>query len=211
MNDILLNILVLVVLTLLGGLAFLLLRRRNTQREGKLIQLAAEKGWKYEAVREPLQWGFRLTSTRWTLEALSISSGGDPSPGSSNISIHTTWQAAAPGSTLLLGERRSTANLGESGERLTRAVLQFALGSDAEGLGEVIAGSDAFRRQYMLWAQDPQSFRLSPAIESILLNWKGAKPLIKRTSSGLTVELRSVHLKEPAAILALVQLGELLL
>lgn len=211
MNDIFLNIIVLVVLTLLGGLGFLLLRRRNSQREEKIIQLAAEKGWKYETVREPLLWGYRLIAPRWILEALSRSSGGDPSPGSSNVSMHTTWQATAPGGTLLLGERSSTADLGETGERLTRAVLQLALGGDADGLHEVHTGSEAFRRQYMLWAQDPDSFRASPAIESILLNWKGSKPLIKRTSSTLTVELRQVHLKDPASILALVQLGELFL
>jgi hypothetical protein len=211
MNDIFLNLLVLVSLTLLAGLVFFIVRRSQKAGEKKILELAAEKGWKYESVREPLLWGFRLVATHWALESISRSSGQATSPGSSNITMQTVWHANAPGNTLLIGERTSQVDLGELGERLTRQVLQLALGGDADGLVEVRAGSEAFRRQYMLWARDPEGFRVSPALESALLNWKGVKPLIKRTSKGLTIEVRGVRLKTADRILDLVQLAEILL
>ncbi len=211
MDDITLNLIVLAVLAILGGLVFFLVRRKQAQNEQELIQLATERGWKYETIREPLAWGLKLTSPRWTLEALSRSSGQEAGPGSSDVSMLTTWHAPAPGSTFLIGARTSTANLGGMGEMLTRQVLQLALGADASGLSEIRAGSAAFQQKYMLWAQNPAEIRLSPALESALLNWKGPQPLIKRTSAGLTIELRGVRLSKPAEIRALAQLGEILL
>jgi LPXTG-motif cell wall-anchored protein len=211
MDDITLNLLVLAILALLGGLVFFLVRRRQAQNEQELIQLAAEKGWKYESIREPLAWGLKLTSPRWTLEALSRSSGQEAGPGSSDVSMLTTWHADASGSTFLIGARTSQANLGGLGEMLTGQVLQLALGADAAGLTEIRAGSTAFQARYMLWAQNPNEVRLTPALETALLSWKGSGPLVKRTSEGLSIELRGVRLRKPAEIRSLAELGELLL
>jgi hypothetical protein len=211
MSDLTLNLLTLTVFAVLGGLIFFLVRRSGAKNEQEILQMAAEKGWKVEFIREPLAWGLRLTSPRWTLEALSRSSGKEVAPGSSDVNMLTTWHADTPGSTLLIGERQSRANLGEMGDMLTRQVLQLALGADADGLSEIQAGSAVFRQEYRLWAQNPDEVRLFPALESALLNWKGQKPLIKHTSDGLTIELRGVRLAKPAEIRALVQLGELLL
>jgi hypothetical protein len=213
MDDITLNLIVLAVFALIGGSIFLLVRRRQAENEQNIIQVAAERGWKYESLREPLAWGLRLSSPRWTLEALSRSSGQEVASGSSDVAMSTTWQAHAPGSTLLIGERTSQANLGGFGDMMVRQVLQLALGADAADLTEIQAGSETFRKKYMLWAQDPVEAEklLTPALESALLAWKGEKPLIKRTSEGLTIELRGARLQKTDEILALVQLGELLL
>ncbi len=214
MDDITLNLIVIAVFAIIGGLIFFLVRRKQAENEQKIIQMAAEHGWTYESLREPLAWGLRLSSPRWALEALSRSSGKETGSGSSDITMSTIWQADAPGSTLLIGERTSQANLGGFGEMMVRQVLQLALGADAAGLIEVQAGGEAFRQKYMLWTQETAEtgqLLLTPAIVSLLLAWKGEKPLIKRTSEGLTIELRGVRYQKVDEINALVQLGEALL
>lgn len=211
MSDLTLNLLVLAVFALLGGLVFFLVRRRQAAREAELRQMAAEKGWQYESFREPLAWGLRLTSPRWTLETISRSSGRESGPGSSDIAMSTTWRAESPGSTFLIGPRASPVNLGRFGEMLQQQVLQMALGAEADGVREIQSGSAAFQQKYMLWAQNPDEVRISPTLESALLNWKGVKPVIKRTSSGLIIEIPGTRLNKPADLLALAQLGELYL
>lgn len=211
MDDITLNLLVLAVLAIAGGLIFLLIRGKQAQNEQQIRQMAAENGWTYQSIREPLAWGLKLTSPRWTLEALSHSSGRESGPGSSDIAQNTVWRANSPGATFLLGPRAGQADLGGFGDLLQQQVLQLALGADADGVREIQAGSAAFQQKYMLWARNPDADRISPALESALLNWKGVKPVIKRTSEGLTIELRGTRLEKPAEIGALVQLGETLL
>lgn len=213
MDDITLNLITLAVFALLGGVIFFIVRRKQAESEQEIIQMAAEHGWRYESIREPLIWGLRLISPRWTLEAISRSSGKETAPGSSDIAMSTTWQANAPGSTVLIGPHTSQASLGGFGEMMARQVLQLALGADADGLTEVQAGSETFQRsqKYMLWAQDATEIPLTSSLESALLNWKGEKPLIKRTSEGLTIELRGVRLQKTNEINALAQLGETLL
>ena len=210
MEDITLNLIVLAVLVLLGGIIFILVRRRQAGNEQTLIQMAADQGWKYESIREPLAWGLRLGSARWTLEALSRSSGQEADPGSSNVAMSTTWQADAPGSTLLIGARTSQVNLGGFGDTLTRQVLQLALGANADGLAEIQAGSETFRRKYMLWAKDPAEMEglVTPALESALFTWKEQPLLIKRLSGILTIELRGKRLQKADDIQRLISLGE---
>lgn len=210
MNDILLNLIVLAVTAAGIGLIFLFVRRKQHSREEKIKQLAAEKGWNCETIDEPLRRGFRLQAAGWTLEAFQRSSGEETGPGSTDTFMLTSWQADAPGSTVLLGAQTSQVDLGSAGETLIRQVLQLSLGEDALGLKQVQSGSQIFHQEYMLWVQDPEAVRISPAIESLLLQWKGPKPLVKRTQAGLSIEIRGVCLKEPDRILALVQLGELL-
>lgn len=209
MDDITLNLLVLAVIVLFAGVIFLLVRQKQSRIEQEIFQIATIKGWKYEKLREPLAWGTRLTSPHWTLEAVSRSSGREVGPGSSDVSMQTTWTATVPGSTLLIGERRSQADLGRFGDMLVSQIFELALGEDAHGLQEVPVGSDDFRQKYMVWAQDLDQVRISSTLESMLVNWKGKKPLIKRTSEGITIELRGVHLSKPSEFIALVQLGEM--
>lgn len=208
MDDILLNLIVFAALAIVGGLVFVLVRQRQAQSRQEIIQMAAEKGWQIETLREPLRWGERLISPGWRLEATSRASGRELDSGSSDVAMQTVWSADQPGPTLLIGERSSQANLGSLGGMLQQQVLQLALGPDANGLTEIRAGSAAFQQKYMLWAQNPADVRLSPALESALLNWKGPQPLIQRTRKGLTIELRGIHLKKAREFQALVQLGE---
>ncbi len=211
MDDITLNLITLAGFALLGGLIFWLVRRKQAAEAQAVQNLAAEKGWKIETLREPLLWGERLISPRWSLEAISRSSGRESGPGSSDVAMQTIWHANQPGSTLLIGERSSQANLGPFGGMLQQQLLQQALGAQAEGLTEIPTGSQALRQKYMLWAQIPAEVHISPSLESILLEWKGVKPLIKRSTEGLTIELRGAHLKTASDLLRLIDLGETLL
>jgi hypothetical protein len=211
MNDITLNLIVLLILSMVGAGIFLLVRRKQAEGEQKIIQLAASQGWEYGSIREPLAWGARLISPQWTLEAISRSSGKEAGPGSSDVVMSTTWHADTPGSTFFIGTRTSQANPNGISDLLTRQILQLALGSDAGGLDEIQIGSKSFRQQYMFRVQDPAEAEkiLTPTLESALLAWKGQPLLIKRSSGGLTIELRGVRLKNSADILSLVRLGEL--
>ncbi len=96
---------------------------------------------------------------------------------------------------------------------LLKQVMVAALGNDAAGIEEVQIGSSAFRKQFMVWAQDIDEADklLTPNLQSALLNWDKTSPLIKRTMSGITIELKDTHLRKPDEITALAHLGELLL
>jgi hypothetical protein len=212
MDDMTLNLIVLAVFVLLGAGIFLGVRRKQAEKEQIIIRLAANKGWSYESIREPLAWGMRLKSSGWTLEALSRSNGRETSPGSTDLDMSTIWQSPHPGSTLLINARTSRADLGSIGEMLTRQVLQLALGDHANGLKEIKFGSSTFQQKYMLWAQDQLAAErmLTPALQSNLIDWKGIPPLIKRASGVLSIEIKGKRITNPDEILALVTLGNLL-
>jgi hypothetical protein len=213
MDTITLNLIVLCALALIGGGIFWLVWRARSEDEQKILQFASEQGWKYESIREPLAWGMRLVSSKWTLESVSRSSGQESGSGSSDVSMSSTWRADAPGSSLLIGPRTSQVNLGGFGDMLARQVLQLALGADSVGLVEIHCGSGNFREKYMIWAQDPLEAEklVTPGLEAALLAYKREKPLIKRTSGGLSIELRGVRLQKVDALRALIEVGEMFL
>jgi hypothetical protein len=213
MDDITLNLVALAFLAVLGGGIFLLVRRSQAVNEQKIRQMAAENGWKYISIREPLAWGLRLTCAQWTFEALSRSTGQETAPGSSDVVMTSCWQADVPGRALLIGPRTSNANLGSLGEVLVRQVLQQYLGAEAGGLNEVQTGSPSLREKYMVWAHDPAEMDrlLSQILEKDLLAWKGQPFLIKRLSGKLSIELRGVRLQKADEIRSLIHLGELFL
>jgi len=124
--------------------------------------------------------------------------------------MSTLWQADLPGSILLIGPRTSEVNLGVLGDTLTRQVIQMAFGADANGLKEVQTGSEAFHQKYILIAQNAAEVKIlfDAELEAALVNWQGSPLVIKRTSKGLSLELRDVRLQKPEDLLALVQLGE---
>lgn len=211
MDDITLNLIVITAAGLLVGVIFLLVRQRQAQAEQVLIQFAAENGLKYEKMRAPLASGFRIDGPNWSLETVSRSNGQPTGEtGSSNIRLDTLWHTDLPGGTLLIGERMSNADLGGFGEMLMRQVLQMALGSEADGLQEVQTGSADFRQKYMVFGRSPDAFRPGPALESALLNWRGQKPLIRRTADGLDIEIRGARLQKPEELLQLINLGKIL-
>lgn len=210
MDDLTLNLIMITLFALVGGGIWVLVRTNQAQNAQQIARMAAQHGWTVTPIREPLAWGLRLSSARWTLEAISRSSGKETAPGSTDTSMHTVWQSNAPGSLVLIGPRTSQVNLGALGEALTRQVLQMALGAEANGLNEVQLGSEAFQQKYILLAQNAAEAKtwLNAELEAALLNWQGAPLLIKRTSTGLSLELRGVRLQKPADLLALAALGE---
>lgn len=213
MNEILLNLVVFAGIALVAGIVLLLVTRKQRQVEQQLQQFVQQKGWRFETIRERLVKGFRITSAEWTLEAISRSSDTDAEAGSSNMEQKTTWTSAQSGTTILIGPRTTQVNLGAMGEMLQAQVIHAALGKEAAGVQEVQAGSPSFRKRYMVWAQavEDADRLLTPGVQSKLLSWTKVSPLIKRTSSGMTIELKGMHLKKIEDILKLVQLGESLL
>ena len=213
MNEISQNLVVILIIAVIVGALFLFIRQRQARNDRELRQLAAENGWEFQTLREPLAWGTRFAAPTWTIEALSRSQGPEAGPGSSNITMTTTWRADLPGSTLLIGPRSHTARLGPMGDMLLRQLMELALGTEAAGVREVPAGSEAFRHAYAIWARDAVAAvsLLDDGLEAALLAWHGEKPLIKRTSDGISIELRGVRLKKRDEILALAGLGLTLL
>lgn len=214
MSEIHQNILVIVVVAVIVGAIFLLIHQQQARSEQELRELASANGWEYQALREPLAWGVRITAPTWTIEALSRSHGAEAGPGSSNIAMITTWHSDLAGSTLLIGPRPSdAANLGPMGSLLLQKAMELTLGAEAAGVREVAAGSEALRRDYSIWASDGAKTEelLTADVEAALLAWRGEKPFVKRTSGGLSIELRGVRLKKRGEILALASLGETLL
>ncbi|MBW6473768.1 MAG: hypothetical protein K0B14_11620 [Anaerolineaceae bacterium] len=214
MNDITLSILVILATGLLVILIFVLVRRNRFAKEKALAQMALERGWKLEVVREPLKYGQRIRHKEWVIELMTESTGRSSSTtGSSHVTATTTWRAPGRGSTLLIGPRYSQVNLGGLGEALLRQVLQKALGSEAEGLVEVKAGSDAFRKNFLIYARDPEDVQrlISPFLETTLMSWKKFGPIVKRTNQGLSIELPGTHFDKPGDIETLVKLGDIVL
>lgn len=213
MNDITLSLLVILAVGLLIVLIFVLVRRNNVKFEKLLKQMALERGWRLEVVRERLKSGYRIFHKEWQLDLLTQSSGGPEAEGSSNITASTVWHAPGAGNTILIGPKMAQINLGGLGEALIQQVLQMALGSEAQGLMEVKEGSAQFQKDFMIWAKDAEDVRrlISPYLETTLTNWKKHSPMVKRTAAGLSIELRNNSLKNQEDIVNLVKLGELLL
>jgi hypothetical protein len=213
MNDITLSLLVIIAVGLLVVIIFVLVRRNRAENEKRLAQMAVERGWTLEVVREPLMYGQRIRYKQWIIELMTKSSGQPVAPGSSNVVSSSIWRAQGSGGTILIGPRSAQINLGGLGEALIRQVLNQALGSEAEGMVEVQAGTENFRKNFMIWAKDPEDARkiISPFLETALLGWKNASPLIKRTTEGLQIELRNTRLQKAEDIENLVKLGDFLL
>jgi hypothetical protein len=213
MNEILLNLIVFAGIAVAAGVILLIVVGNQRKAKRTLQQFAQQKGWQLDFTRDRLLKGYRITSSQWTLEAYSRSHDTDAGAGSSNMEEKTTWSSAQPGTTILVGPRTTQVNLGAFGEMLQAQVIQAALGNDAVGVKEVQIGGSAFQNEYMVWAQvlEEADRLLTPAVQSKLVNWTKAQPLIKRTSKGLTIELKGVHLKKAEDILDLVNLGESLL
>jgi len=213
MDDITLSLIVILVTGLLVVLIFVMVRRNRMEHEKRLAQMALERGWRLELVKERLAYGQRIHHRDWVIELLTQSSGNPEAEGSSNVTASTVWKSPVTGSTVLVGPRTTQISLGGLGETLTRQMLQMALGDEADGLEEVKAGSEEFQKRYMIWAKDPEVVvrLINPFFESTLLNWVKYAPLIKRTSQGLSIELRNFRLKKSEEIDTLAKLGEFLL
>jgi hypothetical protein len=196
----------------IAGLAFLLIRKKQTQEKQKLLDFTNKYGWQLEFIKERLVKGIRISSNEWALESIKRSSDQEAGPGSSEIEQTTTWSANQPGTTLLIGKKYSKTNL-PSINSIIKQIIQKAIGDDANGLSEVKIGTTTFQDQFMVWAKDVYEAEeiLTPDIQSDLLSWNKGTPLIKRTQQGISIELKDVYLNKPEEILKLVKLGKKLL
>ena len=212
MDENTLSLLVILAVGLLVVLILVLSRRNRAAKEKALAQMALERGWKLEVVREHLVYGQRIRHNDWVIESLIESSGKPEAEGSSNVMASTVWKSPVTGSTVLVGPRTTQISLGGFGETITRQLLQMSLGKEAEGLEEVKAGSAEFQKLYMIWAKDPAVVVriINPFFESTLLNWAKYAPMVKRTAQGLSVELHNFSLKKPEEFETLAKLGNFL-
>ena len=210
MDEIILNLIVLGSLLVLGGAIFFFIRNKQNQERQRLVELAKKNAWQLEFIQERLTKGVRITSHEWALETLKRTSDQEAGPGSSNIEQITTWSASLPGTTILIGPKYSKTNNLPSMDLVIRQIIQKTIGEDAKDLQEIKMGTASFQSQFMIWAKDEQEAEslLTPALISTLLSWEKGSPLIKRTSKGITLELRGVYLRKPEDFLSLIQLGK---
>ncbi len=220
MDDLTVSLLVVLGTGLVVAFIFLAVARAKKQKLAQIQQLAREKGWAYEAVRERLGAGYRLRGPGWTFEALTTSTGGPEAEGSSNVTSSTRWEsdrAALPGHTLLIGERVGHPALGPLADTLLQQALKMILGdeaADAEGLSEIPAGSQTFQQRYMLWATDPADAErvLTPQVERVLLDWPlKPLPIVRLTPRGLRIDILHRRVEDLKEVEAIITLGKLLM
>jgi hypothetical protein len=213
MDDLILNFLVIAGALTLVGCIFFFANQIQKKDKQNLTKFAHQKGWKIEHRRRPLESGFRITAREWQLESISRSEGFETGPGSTNWEQKTTWFTSRPGSTILIGPRTSQLNINQHAEKLVNQILKAALGKDADGLKEIHMGNSTFQEHFMVWAQDAEKLGsfLTPSLQYALLNWTKRPLVIKRTSKGITIELKGEKLKTPGELTELIKLGEQLL
>lgn len=213
MNDLFLNLIVIAGVLVFSAVVYTFFNQRQKRNKETITQFARQNGWKIEHLRKPLEKGFKITSREWRIESIMRSSGRESGPGSTDWEQKTTWFASKPGTTILIGPRKTQGNMPPLADKLVHRLFKTALGADADGLKEVLIGSSTFQEKFMVWAQDPEridSF-LTPELQYTLLGWDRKPPLIKRTSIGTSIELDSIQLKNPENLNTLINLGEQLL
>ena len=210
MTDLLLNFIVIAIFLVFGATIFVLLKQKRKRDEDSLIKFAKQNGWKIEQSRKPLEKSFKITSREWTLESIARSEGREAGPGSTNWEMKTTWFTSRPGSTILIGPRKTRLDIDKHAEKLINQIMTVVLGKGADGLREVNIGSAKFMEHYLVMAQDEERVNtfLTPKLQYALLNWTKRPLLIKRTSSGITIELKGENLKTPDQIQSFILLGE---
>ena len=212
MNDALLNILVITVTLILIAGIFIVVNRRKQAQELQIKQLADEHGWQVFFIRESLRSGFVITNSTWRFESTATSSGRESGPGSTDISLCTTWTTSLPGSPVYIGSKTKGANLSGMIGRGAQTLLQYMTGSTMQNLSALQVGNRQLCERYTIFAQDETAARqlLSTEVESRLLAWTGMPLLIRQDANGLAVEINGFQGKKPDEILPIIQLGQAL-
>lgn len=210
MNEIVLNLLVILGVSIIAAGTFYFVSQKKKTSEQELRMFADQNGWKIDFKRKPLEKVIKITAREWTLESIVRSEGREAGPGSTNWELKTTWFASRPGSTVLIGPRTTQPINDLHAEKLIKQIMTAALGKDADGLKEVTIGSVEFMEHYMVWTQDDERINsfLTPNLQYQLIKWVKKPLLIKRTSGGITIELKGENLKTPDQIESFISLGE---
>ena len=87
MDDITISLLVVLLrqLSLGASLCLVYYRKRNTQQ--LVINLATQRGWRYEKVNDRTTSGYRLYGPQWIFEGLRETSESSSDSGSSNVRV----------------------------------------------------------------------------------------------------------------------------
>ncbi len=225
MDDITLNLIVLLVLGVIGGLAFLFFRSRASKRSADQVAGAQKRGWQVEEFAEDNRAGRRFHGEQdgvtWTAEAaLTTTRAADYTGVEFNQTPETVWRTSAvtlPQGLLLLGTRSGSTDagvqaLGGLAGGLIQKALELMLGADsalAAGLKEhPVLGM--LNNRFMVWAHSAEvAQRLnSPVVRSALAAWPSEYQLrAKLSPAGLEITLPGQRLQDPAALEKLVRLG----
>jgi len=206
--------LIVIAITGLGIIGiFLFVQKRKKALENDLRELSTQRGWSYSPFKEPLKWGYRLVSPDWTLEAASVASGNSVEPSQNDVSQKTLINAptlAVPGLLLLQPRGKTSKPLSPMEEKLAGLAARSFSGGFYGDLQETPAGSGDFRNQFITMSQtgDLDARLISPQVESVLLNWKGARPWIKFDSGGMQIEIKGKHITNKEEIKALADLAD---
>ena len=206
--------LIVIAITGLGIIGiFLFVQQRKKALENDLRELSLQRGWSYSSFKEPLKWGYRLVSPDWALEAASEASGHSVEPSQNDVSQKTLVTApdlSEPGLLLIQPRGKNSKSLSPMEEKLAGLAARSFSGGFYGDLQEIPAGSGDFRNQFIIMSQtgDLDAKLISPQVESVLLNWKGARPWIKFDSGGMQIEIKGKHITNKEEIKALADLAD---
>jgi hypothetical protein len=217
MDDIIVSLLVILGTAILVGVIFILVYYRKRKSEQVLIELARQKGWRYEKVNERLSAGYRFHGAGWLLEGLRVSSDSTSSASTTHVRDYTRWfssQATFSPGILMIGPKQPEVNLGGISDVLKQTMLKLMVGeeaNDALGIEESLIGRMALRERYMVWTNQEEKARelLTPEMENALIRYPGKlPPVVKWNSKGVEVKLISQRLEKAADIEGLAAIGE---
>ncbi|MCC6145933.1 MAG: hypothetical protein IT308_00040 [Anaerolineaceae bacterium] len=223
MSEILQSMLVILATGILITLIFLFLSYRKRQKDTQMEQVARERGWTLERIRQPLISGYLLhgktAQGTWSLETLAEASSTEASPGSSEVSHKTRWWStdiSLPGRAVIIGPLPAGSNtqvIPSFSAPLFQMVLKKMLGEDAgwvSGLSQVGLKCPVLEKQFLCLANDEGDVNrlINFEVENVLLSLPDKiKPVIKFRSAGLEISLPGVQLASPAELEAVIRLG----
>jgi len=213
MNDAVSGLLVAAVTAALVASIFLWSARAKKGRIEALRSLCAQRGWKYAGDSGPLRHGHAIAGEGWVFEAVSLSSGREAAPGSSDWDHSTQWRVTGedPGrSTFALGPRLG--GLADFSRMPPRLLSRF-LGDEVAGLQPADPG-ERLAARYVLFAPEKSRPRdLFPVrAEELLLAWPAKLPLLVRSSPArFQVQVMNKRLEKPEEVARFIELGESLL
>jgi len=217
MDNITGGLIVVFITAIFIGCIFVLVYYRKQKSQQVIINLANQKGWRYEKVDERTTSGYRLYGPQWILEGLRETSESGSDSGSSNIRSYTRWYSGQVNFTpgiLLIGPKQPEINLGGIGDVVKQAMLKLMVGDEADdalGIEESLIGRMALRERYMVWTNQEEKARdiLTPEVENALIRYPGKiPPVVKFNAKGIELKLISQHLEKPVEIEGLVTIGK---
>lgn len=214
MDDLLLSAII-IAGTLFVVVMIFIISNKTKKHQAELIQsLAQARGWVYTPLRERLSTGYRLQSDRWTLEALTWSSGHSPEPSQSDVNQRThlwTNKISIPAGLVLIGPwSGSIPDMENFGRMMMNKIIERYLGVINADLQDIPAGSPEFQKKFKVFVQHMEDGPkiLSPGVEHELLRWKGPLPVIKITPQEMRIEVQGKHAKAESDIIAITGLAE---